>query len=368
MENVVKPIQMRVCLILMLVSFIISFIAYEVDVINAYSIINIFILKTSILVISTLLYGFSFYKMYRGRAWTRVVLTVLFIFSLLNGLSSILIFDYAKYPVFLAFTVDIIKIADIISLVLLWHPATSRWFREMKIAHLTASGAINTESAVNTTESTRSNISYNKILKILRTIRVLYILSVTLIMINIAAFYGLVVHLIANYPMSQNTATFTNVNIAAAASLLIIIFISLAFLIAEIIFDKKLQVYPSELIDRSYSDKTILFLSFLYVYFFFSLNNRILVSFFYMTPGTNNPGIGPIIYLLFSNIAIIYFVFRYLIKKIEDRKIWKYFWIFAPFIFLIVAPTDTLISQLGLIIFHEPFLCIRRMLKLTFCQ
>jgi hypothetical protein len=328
----------------------------------------------------TFFLGYLLYKIYRGRPWARVLWTLLFIFGFLVTLSST--FDYAKYPVVLAFIGAVITVAEIIALVLLWHPATTHWVKAMKAARLAAQQSTSAETAESTenvnnslqtatdstlslSESIHCRISYNKLLKVLRVIRGIYVLSVTLICINIASFYGLVVNYIDRFSMSQNTATFANVDRSVMASLLVMFIISLAYIIIENLIDKKLQYFPQELIDRSYSRKAILFLSFLYVYSFFSLNNRILISFCYMNVN-KKPGIVPLIYLALSDSAIIYFVFKYLIKKIENKKTWKYFWIFAPFIILFIGATENLLYRLGMTLFADPFIFIMNTLKSIF--
>ncbi len=383
MANLAKPGQLRVALILMgveLVYGIIHFIMYEASIYASSFKTNIFVSYIFIL-LSALFIAFFLYKIYKGRAWARLACTILSIFSFFVSLSST--FDYAKYPVALAFIGSIVAVVDIVSLVLLWHPATTRWFKAMKIARLAAPETTNIEesssnvnadsnlqieanSTINASESTRSVISYNKFLKILRVVRVLYVLSLILIFINITAIYGLIVYDIAKYPMFPNTAKLIGWDRSITLFIPIIWFISIIYIIVENLIDKKLEYFPKELIDRSYSNKATLFLSFLYVYFFFSLNNRILVSFFYMTPYlniNNKPGIGPLIYLAISDIAIICFVFKYLIRKIDNKKLWKYFWIFAPFIFLIIGTTEMLIVKLGMLIFADPFLFIINTLK-----
>jgi hypothetical protein len=74
-----------------------------------------------------------------------MVWTLFTIFGFFVGLSST--FDYEKYPVALAFIGSIITVVEIITLVLLWHPATTRWFKAMKIARLSISGSTSAETA-----------------------------------------------------------------------------------------------------------------------------------------------------------------------------------------------------------------------------
>lgn len=387
METLAKPYQLRVCLILMVVTLVYSlihFIAFIAPAFAAYYKINVFVFYMSDLVI-TFFFGYLLYKMYRGRPWARIVWSLLTIFGIFVGLSST--FDYEKYPVVVAFIGTIIAIADIIVLVLLWHPATTRWFKAMKAARLTtpeSTSAETTESSENVddnlqtatdstmsvSESTHSGISYNKLLKVLRVIRVIYILSVIQTLINIATFYGLAVNIIGRFPMPQNNATLINVDRSVAMSLLITLLISLGYILIENLIDKKLQSYPQETIDRSYSKKAILFLSFLYTYFFFSLNNRIVVSFIIMNYINDRPRIVPIIYVVVMNLAALYFVFRYLIQKIENKKTWRNYWIAAvcslPFMMFFVGFSENFLANYGIDIFTKPVLFIINTLKSIF--
>ncbi|PKN11087.1 MAG: hypothetical protein CVU70_00605 [Deltaproteobacteria bacterium HGW-Deltaproteobacteria-5] len=179
MANLVKPGQLRVALILIAVELvygIIHFIMYEASIYASSFKTNIFVSYIFIL-LPALFIAFFIYKIYKGRAWARVACTILSIFGFFVSLSST--FDYTKYPVALAFIGSVVVVVDIVSLVLLWHPATTRWFKAMKVARLAASETTNTEesgcnantdsnlqietnSTISAFESPLSVISYNK--------------------------------------------------------------------------------------------------------------------------------------------------------------------------------------------------------------
>lgn len=342
METFPKPYQIRICLILMTVVLVHEsiFLIKDMPVIANYFKIR---LSASYAFGFAWLFfnGFLLYEIYKARIWARWLWTLLFIFSSFTFYE----FDYERYPAVLAFITTLVNIAGIIAFVLLWNPASTRWFKAMKAERAGTSEATRideTEISENTddnkqnqpaspilsSEKSSRKMSYNKILKILRAIRVIYILAITQVLMNIATFYGVAVNNISRFPMPQNTETLIGVNRSVFVSLEIILLISLVYMFVENIFDKKLQSYPQERIDRSYSPKAIFFLSFLYIFFFFSLNYRIIFSFVCMN-NNYRLGIDPAFYLFLMNLPVPYFVFRYLIRKIEDKKTWRNYWIAA---------------------------------------
>jgi hypothetical protein len=382
MENMAKPSQLCICLVLMVVSVVyglFDFVAFQIPFIAVRGNVKINELESYIISLIVLFpFGFLVYKIYKARAWARMVWSLLIIFGFFVSLSFT--FDYEKYPVILAFIGTILAIAEIIILVLLWNPATTRWFKAMKAARLAAPEVASAEtsesddntyddlqtvadSTISAPETMHGVMSYNKLLKILRVIRVIYILIITHILINIAAFYQLAINSISRFPMSQNTATLINVDRAVSLALLVILLISFGYIIIEYLFDKKLQSYPQELIDQSYSKKAILFLSFLYIFFFFSLNNWIVIDFLISSKYR-------IIYLVLMNLVVIYFVYRLLIQKIENKKTWRNFWIaavfFLPFMTWFVGFSEFFFIRCGTSIFSKPVLFIINTLKSIF--
>ena len=374
MENVTRPGQLRAALILIIITSIfdiLNHVLFEASALATQYKVDVFVFYISAFATS-LLYTFLLYKLYKGRRWTRVAWCILFVFAFLIGLSSTN--DYVKTPMVLAFFTTITTIMELVSLVLLWHPETTRWFNAVKSKHqsesaiVDASGhldnlpSVNSESVQQHDESMRSGFSYKRLLKIIRAIRALYVVSMTLNLINIAAFYGLISSRIDRFPMPQNLYDFANADRSVDASLVVMILISIFYVVMETVLDKKLQTLPKTTIDRSYSGKAIMFLAFLYTFFFLSLNHRIIISFFYFNP-VKKPGVWPLIYLGLSDLTIIYFVFLYLIQKIENRKHWKYFWIFALLMIFCLGITENMVVYLGMAIFVDPVTFLFKILR-----
>jgi len=383
MENLVKPRQLRASLVLMISAFLYQLIhflifdlptthrMFQVSNVAIYILITVFIL----------FYGFLFYNIFKAKSWARILWTLLFLIFFIGALKSTN--SYEQDTVILTYIGTVFRAVEIIAFVLLWNPVTTRWFKAMQAARLAVlepTGTTTEKNAENDDENVLSpidsasssseteknkTISYNILLKILRAIRSLYVFSVITIFIVITAIYVVIVNDVAKRRNFPDIATSVGMDNAITNLLFIILLISLVYIIIENLVDRKLQSYPSNLVDKSYSNKTILLLSFFYTYFFFSLNNRIFIAFIY-TNVENKPGITPLILLILIDIAIICFIFKYLIRKIDNKKIWKYFWIFAPLIFFIVGPTEMLIFTLGMRVFADPFLFIMKTLKSIF--
>ena len=169
METLTKPQHLRICLILMVVTLIyelINVIVFQIPTVAAHGNIKIndFAIYAVALVF-TAPFGFLVYKIHKARAWARIVWSLLIIFGFLVGLSSK--FDYEKHPAILAFINTIIAVADIVVLVLLWHPSTTRWLKAMKMARFEAAIPITVEtmeSQDKASKNTHSGISYKSII------------------------------------------------------------------------------------------------------------------------------------------------------------------------------------------------------------
>ena|GEM_PF-2607004 len=320
--------------------------------------LNLYILYLSMLA-AALMFLFLLYMLLRGKAWARVLFTFLILSGLYIGLFSK--FNYT--PIILAFISNIVTLADIVSLGLLWHPATTRWFKAMKGArHVDRGGKsagsseknenAETDATVSAFQTTYSVISYKKLLKLLRFIRATYILVITQIITNIVISYNLgILKEITKPAISQNTTGINNMDRGISLFLLVILVISLVYFFIEMIIDKKLHIYPQRYIDKSYSPKMIYFLSFLYAFSFFTLNSWIACTFL-KADGYR------IIYYILMNIFVIFIIYKSMIQKIKNKKIWRNFWIVAlcalPIMMGLVYFTKVLIAPYGMAIITEP--------------
>jgi hypothetical protein len=301
------------------------------------------------------IYSFLIYKIHKARAWARIVWSLLF-FS--NFLGVFLRATFFYDPVALAPLSAIMSISGIIILVLLWHPATTHWFKAMKMARLNASEPMaaetleipdnasdklqNLSDATIITEGGNidNGITSNRPLEILRIIRSIYVLVITFILMNIVAFYILAVNISDSPSTSQNAATLINADRSVSLARLVIFLISIGYVIIEYLFDKRLQSYPQDKINRNYSKKTTLFLSSLFLNFFFYLN--ILIVYHFIV-------IKSIIYnftnLILLYLIVIYVVYKLLIKS-EDEKTRRNFWIIAVILSLLVIISNGFIEIL----------------------
>lgn len=95
----------------------------------------------------------------------------------------------------------------------------------------------------------------------------------------------------------------------------------------------------------------IYFLSFLYAFSFFTLNSWIACTFL-KADGYR------IIYYILMNIFVIFIIYKSMIQKIKNKKIWRNFWIVAlcalPIMMGLVYFTKVLIAPYGMAIITEP--------------
>jgi hypothetical protein len=363
METLIKPRHLRICLILMVVTLVyeqIIFLVFQLPAIDAHYNINIngsaFYAKVLLLmVIFIIIYSFLIYKIHKARAWARIVWSLLFF---LNFLGVFLRATFFYDPVTLAPLSAIMSISGIIIMVLLWHPATTHWFKAMKMARLNTSEPMAAETLEipdnasdklqNLSDSTiiaeggniDNGITSNRPLEILRIIRSIYVLVITFILMNIVAFYILAVNISGSPSTSQNAATLINADRSVSLARLVIFLISIGYVIIEYLFDKRLQSYPQDTINRNYSKKTTLFLSSLFLIFFFYLN--ILIVYHFIV-------IKSIIYnftnLILLYLIVIYVVYKLLIKS-EDEKTRRNFWIIAVILSLLIIISNGFIEIL----------------------
>jgi hypothetical protein len=131
MDTLTKPRQFRLCLFLM-----IAMLVYTIG--ECVSILMAIIVRSSpgngsvphtVFFLSSMsFFGFVIYKISDGRAWARIIWSLMFIIGIFIQLSSIGS-DSAT---------DLIRhviedLFDVFILYLLWHPATTRWFKDMKV-------------------------------------------------------------------------------------------------------------------------------------------------------------------------------------------------------------------------------------------
>ena len=380
MGNLHMPGQLRAFFFLSISVFLFQtahFVIFDIDTIRSQSPQASQALIYSMYAIVIILYACILYKTFKAKSWARILWTLVTLFFIIATLK--LPVDYKQYPVLLAFVNILLNTLDIISLVLLWHPATNRWFKEMKPVRPAkkeiptvktnaendtdnSDMSAHTASAQDSPANTEKHITYKNLLKILRVVRVVYVVSITLILIMVTSFYGIIVRELSRQPATPDVTQFATVDIAVVNLSVAILFLSLLFVIAENLIDRKLQSYPAELVDRSYSNKALLIVSFLYVYCFFALNNWIISSFILMKVN-HQPGILHLIYWISIGIVIVIFVFIYLVRKINNRKMWKYYWIFVPVIFLSVGPTEMFVIKVGRIFISKPFIFIMKFIK-----
>ncbi len=382
MGNLHMPGQLRAFFILSISIFLFQtahFFIFDIDTIRSQAPQASQALIYSLYAIVIILYALILYKIFKARSWARILWTIVTLVFIIGTFTSPV--DYKQYPVLLAFAGIILNTMNIISLVLLWHPATNRWFKKMKPAHpvkqeipavtANAENGDDTDNIVmlahaaspqDSPESAKKHISYRNLLKILRIVRVLYVVSITLILVKIASFYGIIVRELSRHPAAPDVAQFTTVDIAVVNLSVAILFLSLIFVIAENLSDRKLQSYPAELVDQGYNNKSLLAVSFLYFYCTLALINRIIISFILMKVN-HQPSSLLLICWISIAIVIAIFVFIFLVRKIDNRKMWKYYWIFVPVIFLSVGPTEMLVLRVGEILISKPFIFIIKFIK-----
>jgi hypothetical protein len=200
-------------------------------------------------------------------------------------------------------------------------------------------------------------VTYNGLLKIARIVRSIYILLITYVVMCIVAFYGLAIAVSRNEPTPANDSAMANVDRAVALGLFYIFVITAGYIAVKYALNRKLKSYPKESSDHDYSKGNILFLSALYSTVFFFLS-YLIVHFLIGSSLAVNVACYTAL-----NLVTICFVYKYLIKKIENKKIRVIFWIIA-FIVSFVMPNGLICNYLfipyGLSLFTESGLFIAR--------
>lgn len=325
------PLQLRISLALIIVTLIYDIVHFfTLDPSNHIASLRTHFLISYILIQAFfVLTGFLVYMMYKGQAWARVLWTTMFVISLLLTLR--ITFDYTRYPVILAVLGTIVSVLGNMTLVLLWHPATTRWFKVMKLPYVADPEEKSTQS-VNIANHTHApvqeapgseiagananaEINLGRLIETIRIIRSIYTLSVTFIIMNIVTFYGVVMAETLKPFMAQNRQTLFNMDMAINATLLILFFMSVGYVIIEYLFARRKQVHSLDLLTQKYSKKIALVLSFVHLFFLFSLNNLIVCFFFISKTIIYN-----YINLIFLNLIAICLVYKILIARINDAK------------------------------------------------
>jgi hypothetical protein len=141
MEMLPKPRQLRICLILL-----VARLAYDIIYNSVYFLLPMIAqsgtagqtatIYTLAMISAWSFLGFMIYKISQGRSWPRPIWSLFLILSCFVILKDLL--PGQKYPAIYVIQHVTDLVVHAVILILLWHPATTRWFREMQMARIEA--------------------------------------------------------------------------------------------------------------------------------------------------------------------------------------------------------------------------------------
>lgn len=378
MKIAYKPGQFRACLILMVATLacnVLYLYAFDIQLLAPY-------LEQSRFVYHTLQYlfiGFLIYMISRGKVWARLLWSVLYGIYFINIISTFR-FDYEQYPAILSFIVIVKVYGEIVAIMLLWNPEVNGWFRMVNKVIPRESGYSaaaapediqnrNLFSGISVREvhsrSPGEKKPYEILLKSLRFIRFLYIMVAANIVMSVIYYYGHIVTETAASFIPYDSAAMLIVDRIIVFHLLVIMFISAAYLIADSIIVTKIRTYPQELVDRGCSTSASLLMSVLYIYVFFYMGHSIVYYFNYMDPYVyeQNPVFINILQMVLMYLVIVYLVYKYMLQKVVNKKTWRNYWIASvcmfPVVWFLVIISDELIVKYNINIIR----CLDGLLK-----
>jgi len=358
-----KPVQLRICLVLMVVSLVYNVAAvvgqtsYYADFLDGSYVFALIIRMPQYVAMGVLIY-----LIYRGYSWARSAWTVMY-FVLLVLFVCFFAFNVEKTPLIILLVVYVLAIAQIIALVLLWNPKTTRWFRAAKEARKKSPGVTVDDVHEACEDSTgqdlngvvgvlaepvdvsRKGMAHDSLLKIIRAIRVLYVLLAVKLFVGGLSTYGAVLDILSAQGMDVDALGFAMLSRTIIPFLLAILLLSAAYSIAENIIEGKLQSYPTALRDRSFSSFGTLTAAFVYVYSLSYLSLAIVKNVLFVDQSIHLPVIVYDAFLLLLYLLTVYGTYRYLIKNI-DRQTWKYYWIAALCCFPVMMMAVRAVSDL----------------------